>query len=156
MDDDGQTKQPAGVNDRFQPPPALATAQVDLTDVWMDLHGRFDEPFVPQAVLVRPGITWRALPNLFLTVGYGWTPSWTPVAGGGDFDLDLVDEHRIWEQLIYKPKDPETDHLFQLYSLFAADAEAEAMAATYRRGGFGYGEVKKALADAAREAGLQF
>ena len=49
------------------------------------------------------------------------------------------------------PKDPETDHLFQLYSLFASDARTEAMAATYRQGGFGYGEVKKALADAAGE-----
>jgi tryptophanyl-tRNA synthetase len=48
-----------------------------------------------------------------------------------------------------QPKEPGTDHLFQLYSLFASDAEREAMAATYRRGGFGYGEVKKALADLA-------
>jgi tryptophanyl-tRNA synthetase len=47
------------------------------------------------------------------------------------------------------PKEPETDHLYQLYSLVATDAEREAMAALYRRGGFGYGEVKKALADAA-------
>jgi tryptophanyl-tRNA synthetase len=47
------------------------------------------------------------------------------------------------------PKDPETDHLFQLFSLFAQDAEREEMAALYRRGGFGYGEVKKALADQA-------
>ena len=31
------------------------------------------------------------------------------------------------------------------------DAEREAMAALYRRGGFGYGEVKKALADAAEK-----
>jgi len=48
-----------------------------------------------------------------------------------------------------EPKEPETDHLFQLYSLFVDDAEREAMAATYRRGGFGYGEVKKKLADVA-------
>ncbi|MEQ8784749.1 MAG: tryptophan--tRNA ligase [Pirellulaceae bacterium] len=46
-------------------------------------------------------------------------------------------------------KEPETDHLYQLYSLFAADADREAMAAMYRRGGFGYGDVKKALAEAA-------
>jgi tryptophanyl-tRNA synthetase len=46
-------------------------------------------------------------------------------------------------------KDPETDHLFQLFSLVANDTEREEMAALYRRGGFGYGEVKKALADAA-------
>ncbi len=49
-----------------------------------------------------------------------------------------------------EPKPPETDHLFQLYSLVATDEEREAMAALYRRGGFGYGEVKKALADAAQ------
>jgi tryptophanyl-tRNA synthetase len=49
-----------------------------------------------------------------------------------------------------QPKQPETDHLFQLYSLVASDEEREAMAALYRRGGFGYGEVKKALADAAQ------
>ena len=48
-----------------------------------------------------------------------------------------------------QPKDPAGDHLFQLYSLFADAAARAAMAATYRRGGFGYGMVKKALADAA-------
>ena len=46
-----------------------------------------------------------------------------------------------------QPKDPASDHLFQLYSLFANDAQREEMAALYRRGGFGYGDVKKALAD---------
>ena len=48
-----------------------------------------------------------------------------------------------------EPKDPETDHLFQLYSLFVDDEEREAMAKTYRTGGFGYGMVKKELADVA-------
>ena len=48
-----------------------------------------------------------------------------------------------------EPKEPEGDHLFQLYSLFAGADDREAMAAKYRKGGFGYGEVKKALADAA-------
>ncbi len=48
-----------------------------------------------------------------------------------------------------EPKDPETDHLYQLYSLFVDDPEREAMAALYRRGGFGYGEIKKQLAAAA-------
>lgn len=49
------------------------------------------------------------------------------------------------------PKDPDTDHLYQLYSLFASDSERESMAAMYRAGGFGYGDVKKAVADAAEE-----
>jgi len=59
--------------------------------------------------------------------------------------MRIVTDSRPMEQ----PKEPEADHLFQLYSLFANDAQREAMAAKYRQGGFGYGEVKKALADLA-------
>lgn len=59
--------------------------------------------------------------------------------------MRIVTDSRPMEE----PKTPETDHLFQLYSLVATDEERESMAALYRRGGFGYGEVKKALADAA-------
>ena len=46
-----------------------------------------------------------------------------------------------------EPKEPDGDHLFDLYSLMATDSERETMAALYRRGGFGYGEVKKALVE---------
>jgi tryptophanyl-tRNA synthetase len=46
-------------------------------------------------------------------------------------------------------KEPAGDVLYDLFSLVAADADRESMAALYRRGGFGYGEVKKALADSA-------
>jgi tryptophanyl-tRNA synthetase len=46
-------------------------------------------------------------------------------------------------------KDPETDHLYQLYSLFATLEQREEVRDMYLRGGFGYGEIKKRLADAA-------
>jgi tryptophanyl-tRNA synthetase len=59
--------------------------------------------------------------------------------------MRIVTDSRPMEQ----PKEPNTDHLYLLYSLFADDAGREAMAAKYRQGGFGYGEVKKALADLA-------
>jgi tryptophanyl-tRNA synthetase len=59
--------------------------------------------------------------------------------------MRITTDSRPMEQ----PKEPQSDHLFQLYSLVAGDAERDEMAALYRRGGFGYGEVKKALADAA-------
>lgn len=49
------------------------------------------------------------------------------------------------------PKEPEGDVLYQLYSLVASDADREEMAAQYRQGGFGYGDVKKKLAVAAEE-----
>ena len=45
-------------------------------------------------------------------------------------------------------KEPEGDHLYQLFACFADPTALEEMAAMYRRGGFGYGEVKKAIADA--------
>lgn len=48
-----------------------------------------------------------------------------------------------------QPKDPDTDHLYQLYSLVASSEKRQAMTDLYRRGGFGYGDVKKALADEA-------
>ena len=48
-----------------------------------------------------------------------------------------------------QPKDPATDHLFELFSLFAEETPRREMADLYRRGGFGYGQVKQALADAA-------
>ena len=47
-----------------------------------------------------------------------------------------------------EPKEPEGDHLFQLYRLFSSSEDVETMAAMYRRGGFGYGDVKKAVAEA--------
>jgi len=44
-----------------------------------------------------------------------------------------------------EPKDPAGDHLFALYSLFASEEQISTLAETYRRGGFGYGNVKKEL-----------
>jgi len=59
--------------------------------------------------------------------------------------MRIVTDSRPMEQ----SKEPESDHLFQLYSLMATDEQRQSMAALYRRGGFGYGEVKRALADVA-------
>jgi tryptophanyl-tRNA synthetase len=59
--------------------------------------------------------------------------------------MRIVTDSRPMEE----PKEPGTDHLFQLYSLFAGDQEREELAALYRKGGFGYGQVKKELADLA-------
>jgi tryptophanyl-tRNA synthetase len=59
--------------------------------------------------------------------------------------MRIVTDSRPMDQ----PKDPDTDPLYLLYALFVGDADREAMAAKYRAGGFGYGEVKKALAEVA-------
>jgi tryptophanyl-tRNA synthetase len=61
--------------------------------------------------------------------------------------MRIVTDSRTPDQ----PKPPEGDHLYELYSLFATAEQRETLAATYRRGGFGYGDVKKALAEMAVE-----
>ena len=48
-------------------------------------------------------------------------------------------------------KDPDTDHLYQLYSLFASESQRNQMADMYRAGGFGYGEVKKGVIGSGRQ-----
>lgn len=48
-----------------------------------------------------------------------------------------------------EPKDPDECQLYQLYSLFAEEPDRLEMAAKYRAGGFGYGEIKKTIANAA-------
>jgi len=62
--------------------------------------------------------------------------------------MRITTDSRPMEQ----PKlDYENDHLFQLYSLFATEAQRAEMAALYQRGNFGYGQVKTALADIAEQ-----
>ncbi len=47
------------------------------------------------------------------------------------------------------PKEPENDNLYELLRLLAPEDEVAEVAALYRRGGFGYGDIKKKVADAA-------
>lgn len=48
------------------------------------------------------------------------------------------------------PKEPDGDVLYDLYKLVATPEELAEMAAIYRAGNFGYGDVKKALANASQ------
>jgi hypothetical protein len=72
--------------------------------LWTDAHLRLYEDFAPAAAIVRPGLGWQAHPTLYLTGGYGWTPSWQRPDGG----LDFTDEHRTWQQVLWTPSDPVT------------------------------------------------
>jgi tryptophanyl-tRNA synthetase len=68
-----------------------------------------------------------------------------PVASMKKKVMRIATDSRPMEE----PKETGGDHLFQLYSLFATPSEIEEMASLYRKGGFGYGEIKKKLAEAA-------
>ena len=52
---------------------------------------------------------------------------------------------------VEEPKDPEEDHLFQRYSLFASPEQREELALIYRAGGFAYGHVKLRIAEASAD-----
>lgn len=46
---------------------------------------------------------------------------------------------------VAEPKDPDTNNVFAIHSLFLTDAEKTELAARYRAGGMGYGDAKAAL-----------
>lgn len=127
--------------------------QIQHIEVARDLAGSFNHEFgetfvLPKAKILDTSARVPGVDGQKMSKSYGNTLAVfeEPKALRKQI-MRIVTDSRPMEQ----PKEPETDHLFQLYSLFANDAQREAMAAMYRRGGFGYGEVKKALADLAVE-----
>ncbi|HEY4760694.1 MAG TPA: tryptophan--tRNA ligase [Thermoguttaceae bacterium] len=125
--------------------------QVQHIEVCRDLAGSFNHLFGETFVLPKAKVlsTTARVPGIDgekMSKSYGNT-------------LDVFEEPKELRAKIMRivtdsrpmdqSKEPQTDHLFQLYSLFANEKQEEEMAAIYRRGGFGYGDVKKALADLA-------
>ncbi len=69
--------------------------------LWTDVQPRFYDVFEPAALLIRPGLSWRVVPELWLTAGYAWTPSWRRTDEPREWgELEFTDEHRIWEQAL--------------------------------------------------------
>jgi tryptophanyl-tRNA synthetase len=125
--------------------------QVQHIEVCRDLAGSFNHEFgetfvLPKAKLLDNSARVPGVDGEKMSKSYGNTLEVfeEPKALRKQI-MRIVTDSRPMEQ----PKPPETDHLYQLYQLFADDRQREAMAEKYRRGGFGYGEVKKALADLA-------
>lgn len=125
--------------------------QVQHLEVTRDLAGSFNHHFgevftLPQAKVLSHAAKVPGTDGEKMSKSYNNTIEiFEPVAAMRKKVMRIATDSRPMEQ----PKEPEEDHLYQLYSLFAADAAREEMAALYRKGGFGYGQVKKALADAA-------
>lgn len=125
--------------------------QVQHIEVCRDLAGSFNHHFGEAFVLPEPRLldTSAKVPG---TDGEKMSKSYNNTIGIFEDPkavrkkiMRITTDSRPMEQ----PADPANDNLFQLYQLVATPEEVAAMDALYRRGGFGYGEVKKALADAA-------
>jgi tryptophanyl-tRNA synthetase len=125
--------------------------QVQHIEVCRDLAQRFNSKYGETFVMPKPQLLDRSakVPGLD---GEKMSKSYNNT-------LELFEDAKAQRKKIMRiptdsrpmnqPKEPAGDVLFQLFSLVATDEQQAEMAALYRRGGFGYGEVKKALADAA-------
>lgn len=125
--------------------------QVQHIEVCRDLAGSFNHQFgkafvLPEARLLSDAAKVPGLDGEKMSKSYNNTL--------GIFEDPKAIRKKIMRittdsRAMEDPANPETDTLFMLYKLVATSEEVAAMDALYRRGGFGYGEVKKALADAA-------
>ncbi|ELP31791.1 tryptophan--tRNA ligase [Rhodopirellula baltica] len=127
--------------------------QVQHIEVCRDLAGSFHHAFgetfvLPKAKTLDVGAKVPGTDGQKMSKSYNNTlPLFGEVKKIRKQIMRIVTDSRPMED----PKDPTDDHLFQLYQLFAGPAEVEAMAAKYRAGGFGYGEIKKAVAEVSEE-----
>ncbi len=124
--------------------------QVQHIEVCRDLAGSFNHAFgetfvMPKAKTLDHGAKVPGTDGQKMSKSYNNTlPLFGEVKPIRKQIMRITTDSRPMED----PKEPEEDHLYQLYRLFASPAEVEEMAAMYRRGGFGYGQVKTAVADA--------
>ncbi len=127
--------------------------QVQHIEVCRELAGRFNHHYGDVFVVPKPKILEKSakVPG---TDGEKMSKSY-------DNTIEIFSEPTAMRKRVMRittdtrpmeqPKDPASDHLFQLYSLFADEASIADLEAVYRKGGFGYGDVKKGLADAAEQ-----
>ncbi|HVU88728.1 MAG TPA: tryptophan--tRNA ligase, partial [Pirellulales bacterium] len=127
--------------------------QVQHIEICRDIAGSFNHHFgetfvLPKAKLLDGSARVPGTDGEKMSKSYNNTLElFEPAAAQRKKIMRITTDSRPMED----PKEPEGDHLFQLFSLFAGEAERSEMAALYRRGGFGYGDVKKALAEQAEK-----
>lgn len=121
--------------------------QIQHVEVCRDIAGSFNHSFgdvfvLPKAFVVKDTAKVPGLDGGKMSKSYG---------NAVDVFEDLKSQRKKIMAIvtdsrpIEEPKNPEGDHLFELYSLFASAEQTKTLAETYQRGGFGYGSVKKEL-----------
>ncbi len=124
--------------------------QVQHIEVCRDLAGSFNHQFgetfvLPKAKTLDVGAKVPGTDGQKMSKSYDNTlPLFGPVKKIRKQIMRIVTDSREMDEA----KEPIGDHLFELFELFGSQEAIDEMAAMYRRGGFGYGEVKKAVAEA--------
>jgi tryptophanyl-tRNA synthetase len=101
-----------------------------------------EEVFVVPEYKLSEGASVPGIDGAKMSKSYGNT---IPIFGEGKPLKKAVMSIKTDATPLEDPKDPDGCLVFQLYSLFASEAEKAEMAERYRAGGYGYGEAKKAL-----------
>lgn len=121
---------------------------VEVTrDLVKKFHHAFGEgvftppiPVIQDGVAIIPGMDGRKMSKSYNnTIGLFETPKKA---------RKLMNKITTDSTPVEDPKDPDTCTVFQLYRLFANEADQAALAERYRAGGMGYGEAKGALFEA--------
>ncbi len=125
--------------------------QVQHIEMTQDMAGYFNTTYGTE-VFVRPEAMLSAHPRVPGTDGEKMSKSY------GNTIYLQADEKELKKVImgiktdstpVEAPKNPDTETVFALYSLFATPEEKESLAARYRAGGMGYGEAKKLLLEKA-------
>ncbi len=127
--------------------------QVQHIEVCRDLAGSFNHHFGEAFVLPEPRLLSDSA-KVSGTDGEKMSKSYNNTIGIFEPEKDArkkIMRIKTDTRPMEEPKEPEADHLFQLFKLLASEEEINEMAALYRRGGFGYGHIKTAIADAAEK-----
>ncbi|MEZ6092010.1 MAG: tryptophan--tRNA ligase [Pirellulaceae bacterium] len=124
--------------------------QIQHVEVCRDLAGSFNHSFgetfvLPNAKVMEDAAKVPGTDGQKMSKSYDNT---LPLFGDVKAIRKMIMRITTDSRPMKEPKDPEGDHLFDLLRLVGARDEIDAMAETYRRGGFGYGDVKKAVASA--------
>ncbi|MDR2754554.1 MAG: tryptophan--tRNA ligase [Planctomycetaceae bacterium] len=121
--------------------------QIQHVEVCRDIAGSFNHSFgevfvLPKAYVVKDTAKVPGLDGGKMSKSYGNAVDvFEEIKLQRKKIMGIVTDSRPMEE----PKNPEGDHLFELYSLFASAEQTKLLAETYCRGGFGYGGVKKEL-----------
>ncbi len=127
--------------------------QVQHVEVCRDVAGSFNHTFgevfvLPKAKVLQDSAKVPGLDGGKMSKSYGNTVEvFEELKAQKKKIMGIQTDSRPMEE----PKDPNGDHLFELYSLFASPEQTKALDETYRRGHFGYGSVKKELVGLAEE-----
>jgi tryptophanyl-tRNA synthetase len=121
--------------------------QVQHLEMTRDMAGKFNRAYgnifpLPQAKLVPHGAKVPGTDGQKMSKSYGNT---IEIFAEGKPLRKAVMGIVTDSTPVEAPKDPDKDTVYALYSLFATEEERAALAARYRAGGLGYGEVKQML-----------